>query len=263
MGTPRRSFGDGLAGWQLTAGGVFLLPLTLILEGVPADIDGTALAGYAWLGIVGGLLTYTLWFRGIGLLPVTSVAVLGLISPLVAATLGALLLGQTLGGVQLVGFALALAAIVAGQVIPKGRPDANITRGRMNPRRPPADREHIMRIAIIGATGTVGSRIAAESVRRGHDVSGVSRSARADVAATPGVTLTVADAIDADAMRRIAAENDVIVLATRPTPGAEHTVPATVTTVLGAALAAGRRGHRDRRRGPPEQPRRSRPPRPR
>lgn len=231
----------GLAGWQLTAGGVFLLPLTLIIEGVPADINGTALAGYAWLGLIGGLLTYTLWFRGIALLPVASVAVLGLLSPLVAATLGALLLGQNLGNVQLVGFALALAAIAAGQITPTTKPDANTALGHTNPGRPPTDREDNMRIAIIGATGTVGSRIATESVRRGHDVSGVSRTARDNVAVAAGVTLTHAEATDAEAMGRIATENDVIVLATRPTPGAEHTVSATVTTVLGAALTSGRR----------------------
>ncbi|MEQ4302185.1 EamA family transporter [Plantactinospora sp. B6F1] len=109
----------GLAGWQLTAGGLFLLPVTLLVEGVPVTIDVTALAGYAWLGLVGGLLTYTLWFSGIARLPAASVAVLGLLSPLVAAGLGALLLGQTLGVVQMVGFALALAAIAAGQVTPR------------------------------------------------------------------------------------------------------------------------------------------------
>ena len=108
----------GLAGWQLTAGGLFLLPITLLFEGAPTNIDVTALAGYAWLGLIGGLLTYTLWFSGIGRLPVASVAVLGLLSPLVAATLGAVLLRENLGSVQLVGFALALTAIVAGQITP-------------------------------------------------------------------------------------------------------------------------------------------------
>jgi hypothetical protein len=98
-----------------------------------------------------------------------------------------------------------------------------------------------MRIAVIGATGTVGSRIAAESARRGHHVCGVSRTGSADVAVTPGVTLSVAEATDTAAMGRIASQNDIIVLATRPTPGAEHAVSATVTTVLGSALASGRR----------------------
>ena len=107
-----------LAGWQLTAGGLFLLPITLIFEGVPTNIDAAALAGYAWLGLIGGLLAYTLWFSGIGRLPVASVAVLGLLSPLVAAALGALLLGENLGIAQLAGFALALTAIAAGQITP-------------------------------------------------------------------------------------------------------------------------------------------------
>ncbi|MEU6831795.1 EamA family transporter [Nocardia beijingensis] len=104
------------AGWQLTAGGLFLLPITFLVEGPPPAIDPPAVLGYLWLGLIGGLLAYVVWFRGIGSLPVTSVAVLVLLSPLVAAVLGAVLLGQTLGPVQLVGFGLALAAIVAGQL---------------------------------------------------------------------------------------------------------------------------------------------------
>ncbi|GLY69535.1 EamA family transporter [Amycolatopsis taiwanensis] len=103
------------ASWQLTAGGLFMLPLTFLVEGAPPAIDGNAILGYLWLGLVGGLIAYVLWFRGIGSVPVTSVAVLGLLSPIVAALLGVLVLGQTLSPIQLVGFALALAAIVGGQ----------------------------------------------------------------------------------------------------------------------------------------------------
>ncbi|MFF2631042.1 EamA family transporter [Kitasatospora griseola] len=110
-----------LTGWQLTSGGLFLLPLTLLFEGAPPAVDGRAALGYLWLGLIGGLLTYALWFRGITSLPVTNVAVLGLLSPLVAAIFGAMVLDQTLGPVQLVGFALALASIVAGQ-LPDRRP---------------------------------------------------------------------------------------------------------------------------------------------
>ncbi|MER6145020.1 EamA family transporter [Streptomyces sparsogenes] len=104
------------AGWQLTAGGLFLVPVTFLVEGPPPAIDGAAALGYLWLGLVGGLISYALWFQGITTLPVTSVAVLGLLSPLVAAVLGAVLLDQTLGPVQLLGFGFSLAAIVAGQL---------------------------------------------------------------------------------------------------------------------------------------------------
>jgi probable blue pigment (indigoidine) exporter len=109
------------AGWQLTAGGLVLLPLALLVEGVPAQVDAPAVAGYLWLGSVGGLVAYTLWFRGIGALPVTATALLGLLSPLVAAALGALLLGETFTPVQLAGFAVALAALLAGQLDPATR----------------------------------------------------------------------------------------------------------------------------------------------
>ncbi|WP_084511090.1 EamA family transporter [Nocardia lijiangensis] len=104
------------AGWQLAAGGLFLMPVTFLVEGPPPAIDPAAALGYLWLSLVGGLIAYVLWFRGIATLPVTSVAVLVLLSPLVAAVLGAVLLGQTLGPIQLAGFGLALAAIVAGQL---------------------------------------------------------------------------------------------------------------------------------------------------
>ena len=105
----------GFAGWQLTAGGVVLLPLGL-LEGVPSHVGVGGGAGYLWLGLVGGLLAYTLWFRGIGQLPVTAVAMLGLLSPVVAAALGAVVLDESFTPVQLVGFALALAAILGSQL---------------------------------------------------------------------------------------------------------------------------------------------------
>lgn len=123
-----------VAGWQLTAGGILLLPLALAIEGVPTQVNGAGVAGYLWLGLIGGLLTYTLWFDGIGRLPVTSAALLGLLSPSVAALLGAIFLGQLLGPVQVLGFALALAAIAAGQFNPTGhvpiRAQLDSTRGR-------------------------------------------------------------------------------------------------------------------------------------
>ncbi|MFC4137217.1 MULTISPECIES: EamA family transporter [unclassified Microbacterium] len=120
-GRPEGVSAIGLAGWQLTAGGLFLLPIALLVDGVPTDIDGPAVLGYVWLGLVGGLLAYTIWFDGIRRLPVSATALLGLLSPLVAALLGASLAGESLTPVQLAGFALALTALLAGQLAPDGR----------------------------------------------------------------------------------------------------------------------------------------------
>ncbi|MEV0029500.1 EamA family transporter [Nocardia sp. NPDC050793] len=142
-GRPAQVGPTAFAGWQLTAGGLFLVPVTFFVEGPPPAIDATAALGYLWLSLVGGLLAYALWFRGVAALPVTSVAVLVLLSPLVAAVLGAVLLDQTLRPIQLAGFALALAAIVAGQLpTPTRSPD---------PAAPPG-KDISMKTAVFGAT---------------------------------------------------------------------------------------------------------------
>lgn len=108
------------AAWQLVAGGLVMAPAA-IAEGVPAGIDAPAVGGYLWLGSVGGLVAYSLWFRGIGRLPVTSTALLALLSPLMAASLGVIFAGESFTPVQVSGFVLALAALVAGQLQPARR----------------------------------------------------------------------------------------------------------------------------------------------
>lgn len=105
-------------GWQLTTSGLLLTPVALLAEGLPPTPDVAALGGYAWLTIVGTAVAYALWFRGLGRLPVTAVSFLPLLSPVVAATLGWLVLGQSLTVLQGVGFLLALLAIAAAQLPP-------------------------------------------------------------------------------------------------------------------------------------------------
>lgn len=104
------------AGWQLTAGGLFLLPFALLVEGAPPHLSIEAFGGYAWLGLVGTLLAYALWFRGIGELPVVAVSFLALLSPIVATTIGWAVLDESLTAMQTVGFALALLAVLAAQI---------------------------------------------------------------------------------------------------------------------------------------------------
>lgn len=119
-GRPEGVSAVALAGWQLTAGGLVLLAPALLIDGVP-PIDADAVLGWSWLALVGALLAYPLWFAGIRRLPVTATSLLGLLSPLVAATLGALIAGEALTPVQLAGFAIALTAMVAGQFTPARR----------------------------------------------------------------------------------------------------------------------------------------------
>jgi probable blue pigment (indigoidine) exporter len=110
-----------MTGWQLTAGGLLLLPTALLAEGLPATVSTENIAGYAYLSLVGGALAYALWFRGLERLPAASVSLLGLLSPLVAAVVGWAVLGQRLSPLQLVGMAVALGGVAAGQTAPPSR----------------------------------------------------------------------------------------------------------------------------------------------
>ncbi|MGZ8743459.1 MAG: EamA family transporter [Nocardioides sp.] len=104
------------AGWQITAGGLLLTPLALLVEGPPPVLDLEAVAGYAWLGLVGTLLAYALWLDGISRLPLAAVSFLPLLAPAVATLLGWLVAGESLTALQGIGFALALTAIAAAQL---------------------------------------------------------------------------------------------------------------------------------------------------
>lgn len=109
-------------GWQLAAGGLFLLPLALAVEGLPPALTGTQAGGLLYLATVNTALAYVLWLRGVGLLPTARVSFLGLLSPVVAATAGWVLLGQVLSPLQLAGMTLALATVVLAQRSPAGSP---------------------------------------------------------------------------------------------------------------------------------------------
>ncbi|MFF7454338.1 EamA family transporter [Kitasatospora sp. NPDC008115] len=103
-------------GWQLTAGGLLLLPVTLLVEGPPpSHLTGANLLGYGYLSLIGAAVAYALWFRGIRALPPTSVTFLGLLSPVVATALGWLALGQDLSPVQALGALIVLGSLVAAQ----------------------------------------------------------------------------------------------------------------------------------------------------
>jgi len=103
----------GLTAWQLTLGGLALLPLALLVEGLPPMPSGLNAIGLIYLILPGTALAYWLWIRGIASIG-AEVAFLGLFSPLMATALGALLLDEWFSGVQLVGVGLILSSAAAG-----------------------------------------------------------------------------------------------------------------------------------------------------
>lgn len=104
-------------GWQLLIAGVVLVPLALVVEGTPPALTGSSFLGFAYLSLAATALAYVLWFNGIRRLPTQAPPLLGLSAPVTGATLGWLLLDQSLTPVQLLGFAVTLTAIAYGATL--------------------------------------------------------------------------------------------------------------------------------------------------
>lgn len=105
-----------MTAWQLVAGGLLLVPLMLIVEGPPQELSAANLSGYLYLSVIGTAVAYVLWFRGIQRLPVTAPSFLGLLSPVVAAFLGWLVMGEQLSLLQGAGGLLVLGSILTVNV---------------------------------------------------------------------------------------------------------------------------------------------------
>ncbi len=102
-------------GWQLLAGGLMLAPVAWTVDPPLPTLSTMQILGYAYLSIVGALLAYALWFRGIARLSPVAVSSLGLLSPLTAVVLGWALLGQAMTGLSLVGLIMVFGSILAVQ----------------------------------------------------------------------------------------------------------------------------------------------------
>lgn len=106
-----------LAGWQLLLGGLMLAPLALLADPpLPASLAASELLGYGYLTLVGALVAYLLWFRGLSRLSPVAVSSLGLLSPATAVVLGWALLGQKLGGTAMLGLAVVLGSVLTLQL---------------------------------------------------------------------------------------------------------------------------------------------------
>jgi len=101
--------------WQLSAGGLLLLPAALLFEPSLPELTVQNVGGIAYLGLIGAALTYALWFRGIARLELSIVSMLGFFSPLSALALGWLVLGQSLGLWQFAGAFIVLFSVWLSQ----------------------------------------------------------------------------------------------------------------------------------------------------
>lgn len=88
-------------------------------------------------------------------------------------------------------------------------------------------------VAILGISGRVGSRIAAELLRRGHTVTGIARNVT-DVPARPGLVVQSADAHQPQSLVPILRGHDAVISAMRFVGGI--TAPALITAATHAGI---------------------------
>jgi len=89
-----------------------------------------------------------------------------------------------------------------------------------------------MKITIFGAAGAVGSRVVAEALSRGHDVTAVVRN-RAQFNKLPaGVTLGSGDAASVQDVTRLSTGQDLVISAIRPPAGDEAQLASLTQSIL-------------------------------
>ncbi|WP_084100908.1 DMT family transporter [Demequina sp. NBRC 110051] len=100
-----------LTALSFTGGGLMLVPV-VVLTGWSAPSDGEGW-GYALaLGVVSTALAYVAYLHGLETVPPFVATIVSLLEPLVAAVLGALILGERLGPVGVLG-----GAVLAGSIV--------------------------------------------------------------------------------------------------------------------------------------------------
>jgi len=93
-----------------------------------------------------------------------------------------------------------------------------------------------MRITVFGAAGNVGSRVVAEALFRGHEVTAAVRDPSRFRELHAAANARVGDAGNVENVAKLSAGQEVVISATRPAPGSESELVAT-TKVLLAGLA--------------------------
>ncbi|MER6349293.1 EamA family transporter [Streptomyces sp. NPDC001532] len=101
--------------WQLTAGGLLLLPAAAVAEGPPPALSAPALLAFVYVSLVATALAFTAWFAGLRHLPAGTVGLLGLLNPVTGVLLGTVIASEVLTVQQSGGLVLVLAGVVLGR----------------------------------------------------------------------------------------------------------------------------------------------------
>ncbi|MFE4698336.1 EamA family transporter [Streptomyces sp. NPDC056738] len=121
--------------WQLTAGGLFLLPVAAVVEGTPPALSAPTALAYGYVTLIATALAFAAWFTGLRHLPTGTVGLVGLLNPVTGVLLGTVVANEAMTVQQLGGLVLVLAGVVLGrprraarQIAVQGSPQASPAR---------------------------------------------------------------------------------------------------------------------------------------
>jgi probable blue pigment (indigoidine) exporter len=114
-GRPEGMTSIAVTGWIFLFAGLTLLPVTLLIEGVPDHLTARNIGGLIYLVLISGIVAYAVWFWGLERLSASAVTFLTLLNPVTAAALGWVVLDQRLNHWQLLGAVIVLVSVVLGQ----------------------------------------------------------------------------------------------------------------------------------------------------
>jgi probable blue pigment (indigoidine) exporter len=78
-------------GWALLIGAGITTPIVWAISGSSPSFDFHGILGIGWISLIGTALAMVNWYKGVAVLPIVTVSFLGLLSPIVAIALGAVI----------------------------------------------------------------------------------------------------------------------------------------------------------------------------
>jgi drug/metabolite transporter (DMT)-like permease len=114
-----------LAGWQLILGGLPMVAMVPLVEGVHwPEISGLAWAATAYTTFIALVFCYFAWFQIVRLMPINIASISSLLVPVVGVCAGAILLDEPFGWREILALLLIGAALALVLVIPQRAPRA-------------------------------------------------------------------------------------------------------------------------------------------
>lgn len=102
----------GLTAWQLTLGGIMLIPFAFFIAGPPQPITQHAVPGLIWVVILNTAFGYWAYVRSIKLMGPNKMSIIMFMNPVTAVFMGVFLVNEVLASLQWIGIVLIFASLI-------------------------------------------------------------------------------------------------------------------------------------------------------